>query len=73
MYYTKTMLRRTIYAQVKMHPQLIKNVALGNSLPVQWLGLQALTAEGPSSIPGQGTKILQATWHGQKKKKKKKK
>lgn len=34
MYYTKTMLRRTIYAQVKMHPQLIKNVALGNSLPI---------------------------------------
>ena len=25
--------------------------------------------QGPSSIPGQGTKILQATWCGQKKKK----
>ena len=22
---------------------------------------------GPGSIPGQGTEILQATWHGQKK------
>ena len=25
-----------------------------------------LTVEGPGSIPGQGTKILQAMWHGQK-------
>ena len=29
---------------------------------VQWLGLCALTAEGVGSIPGQGTKILQAVW-----------
>ena len=36
----------------------------GNSLVVQWLGLQAFIAEGPSSIPGHETKI-------QKKKKKK--
>ena len=28
---------------------------------VQWLGLCAFTAEGPGSIPGRGTKILQAT------------
>ena len=42
---------------------------LGNSLVVQWLGLHALTAEGPGSIPGRGTKIPQATWYGQKKKK----
>ena len=40
---------------------------LGNSLEVQWLGLCALTAEGPSSMPGWGTKIPQAAWHGQKK------
>ena len=33
---------------------------MGNSLMVQWLGLQPSTAGGPSSIPGQGTKILQA-------------
>ena len=32
-----------------------------NSLAVQWLGLQALTAKGQGSIPGQGTKIPQAT------------
>ena len=45
----------------------------GNSLVVQWLGLCALTAEGPVSIPGQGTKILQAVWCSQKKKERKKK
>ena len=39
-------------------------------LAVQWLGLCALTAEGPGSIPGRGTKIPQAVWCSQKKKKK---
>ena len=35
----------------------------------QWLGLSALTARGPGSIPGWGTKILQATqWHSPSKK-----
>ena len=34
---------------------------------VQWLGLRAFTAEGPGSVPGQGTKIPQAARHGQKK------
>ena len=34
---------------------------------VQWLGLCASSAGGLGSIPGQGTRILQATWHGQKK------
>ena len=34
---------------------------------VQWLGLHAFTAEDWGSIPGWGTKILQAAWHGQKK------
>ena len=33
---------------------------------VQWLKLQASNAEGTGSIPGQGTKIPHATWHGQK-------
>ena len=31
----------------------------------QWLGLHAFTAEGTSSIPGQGTKIPQVEWCGQ--------
>ena len=39
-----------------------------NSLAVQWLGLHALTAKGPGSIPGGGTKIPQAVQHGQKNK-----
>ena len=45
----------------------------GNSLAVQGLGLRALTAEGPGSIPGWGTKIPQASQCGEKIKKKKKK
>ena len=32
----------------------------GNSLTDQWWGLCRLTAKGPRSIPGQGTKITQA-------------
>ena len=44
---------------------------LGSSLVVQWLGL-CFTAEGLGSIPGPGTKIPQAMWHGQKIKEKKK-
>ena len=40
----------------------------GNSLVVQWLALCAFTAEGPGSIPGQGTKILQAMMTPRKKK-----
>ena len=41
---------------------------LGNSLVVQWLGLSASITVDWGSIPGQVTKILQAAWHGQKKK-----
>ena len=44
-----------------------KTQILGNSLVVQWLGLFAFTAKDLGSIPGQGTKIPQAAWHGQKK------
>ena len=39
------------------------------SLVVQWLRLCSSTSGGLGSIPGQGTKISHATWHGQKKKK----
>ena len=38
-------------------------------LVVQWLGVSAFIAGGPGLIPGQGTKIPQATQYGQKKKK----
>ena len=33
---------------------------------VQWLGPHALNAKGPDSVPGWGTKILQAEQYGQK-------
>ena len=39
-----------------------------NSLVAQNLGLWTLTAKGLGSIPGQGTKIPQATQHGTPKK-----
>ena len=42
-----------------------KHKRFGNSLAVQWLGFRAFTVEGAGSIPGLGTKILQATQHGQ--------
>ena len=38
-----------------------KHTAKGNSLAVQWLGLHTLTAEGPGSIPGWGTRIPHPT------------
>ena len=37
-------------------------IMTGSSLVVQWLGLCALTAEGPGSVSGWGTKIPQAMW-----------
>ena len=39
---------------------------MGSSLAVQRLGPCVLTANGPGSMSGQGTKIPQAVWHGQK-------
>ena len=48
----------------------IKLFSKGNSLAGQWLGLSTSTAEDPASIPGWGTKILQAVPRDQKKKKK---
>ena len=39
----------------------------GNSLMVQQLGFHALTTEGLCPTPSQGTKIPQATQHGQTK------
>ena len=44
----------------------------GNSLVVQWLRLPTSTAGRTGLIPGGGTKIPQAMWHGVAKKKKKK-
>ena len=42
---------------------------MGNGISlVQWLRLQAFTAGGTGSIPGQGSKIPHATWRRQKNK-----
>ena len=49
-----------------------KSLAIGTSLMVQWLRLQAANAGGMGLIPGQGTKIPHATGWGQKIKLKKK-
>ena len=39
---------------------LFKNLIIGNSLVVQWLGLQTFIAEDVGSVLGRGTKIPQA-------------
>ena len=39
-------------------------------LVVSWLRLHTFSAENSGSIPSRGTKILQASWCGKKKKKK---
>ena len=44
----------------------------GTPLLVQWLRLCASNAGDVGLIPGWGTKISHAMWHGQKKKKEKK-
>ena len=41
------------------------------SLVVQWLRLHAANTQSVDLIPGQGTKIPHAVWHGQKDEKKK--
>ena len=43
-----------------------KITRLGNYLAIQWLGLCAFTAKGPSSIYGHGTKISQTVQCSQK-------
>ena len=48
--------------------QKVKRQVGETSLVVQWLGICALAAKGLGSIPGRGTRILQAVRHGQKKK-----
>ena len=46
-------------------------VCVGTSLVGQGLRPRVSNAEGMGLIPGQGTKIPNAMWYGQKKKKKK--
>ena len=47
---------------------VLKINVLGTSLAVQWLRLHVSNTVGTGSIPGQGTRIPQVAWHGQKKK-----
>ena len=44
---------------------------IGNIMAAQWLELPVLGVEGLDSVPGQGTKILQAKRCSRKKEKKK--
>ena len=46
--------------------EMRKSKCQGSSLVVQWLGLCTFTARGLGSIPGRGTKILQAICQGKK-------
>ena len=53
-------------------PKLVEALGInivqgGTSVVVQWLRLYASTAEGLGLIPGQGIKIPNAVWRGQKK------
>ena len=56
-----------LYANKKINLKKLVMV-IGNSLAVQWLGLCNFIARslGPGLIPVWGTKIPQATQHGQK-------
>lgn len=45
---------------------LNKEVLLGNSLAVHWLGFRALTAKDLGSVLDRGTKIPQTVWDGNK-------
>ena len=56
-----------IKTTMRYHLTPVRMVIIENPLAVQWLGLHTLTAKGPGSIPGRGTKIPQAMRHGQKK------
>ena len=59
-------------ASVLWHSAYLWNMSIaskqGIPLVVLWLRFHASNAGGKDSIPGQGTKIPQAVWHGQKKK-----
>ena len=55
-----------ISASLMLYKVCPEKVMKGTSLVVQWLGIHASNAGGIDWIPGQGTKIPHATWHGQK-------
>ena len=66
-----TTTRENLHITTKaQHNQENRKETPGTSLVVQCLRFHVSTAGGMGSIPGQGTKILQVTQHGTKKKKK---
>ena len=56
-------LRHNSATKQQQHANHFKKRVPGNSLAVQWLGLQAFTTGGMGPMLGQRTKILHATWH----------
>ena len=65
--------KRELEKQRGESSKIIKKNSQGTSLTVQWLGLHVSTAaDMVRSLPGWGTKIPQASQHGQKKEKKRK-
>ena len=55
-----------LFFRVNDRSGLSNEAFTGTSLAVQWLRFHTSAAGGMSSIPGQGTKILQAMQYGQK-------
>ena len=69
---SKTLYKRKKYGKldfIKIKISIHQSTCLGTSLAVQWLRRHTPNAGGTGSIPGQGTKIPNASWCGQKKKK----
>ena len=68
-YYRENTLKKKFSNNSESKNLVIKILFWGTSLAVQWLRLHTSSAGGVGSIPGRGTKVPNATWHGQKKKK----
>ena len=51
-----------IYNLLKKEFRVMINKMIRDSLVIQWLWTCASTIEGTGLIPGQGTKIIHATW-----------
>ena len=59
--------RKRLITTINEKPISGKGKKCSEGLPwPQWLKLHASIAGGMASIPGQGTRILHAPWHGQK-------
>ena len=54
---------RILFTKYSSQSEVLRS---GTSMAVQWLRLCAPIAGGVGLTPGQGTKILHATWYSQK-------